>query len=332
VNAVISPAYLVGGSVRDALLGRPSGDFDFATPLDPDRIESAVRASGRRPYLVGKRFGTIAFKLGGETIEVTTFRTETYAEQTRRPEVVFVDRLEDDLSRRDFTINAMALDVDGSLVDPFGGREDLELGLIRAVGDARERFREDPLRMLRAARFAAQLEFEVDAETIAASQKLSHRILFVARERWVAELDKLLVGPGVSAALRLLAQMDLLRYLLPELQLQVGHDQNSPYHDLDLFEHTLGVVEATPADVILRWAALLHDIGKPFARAEKPDRSTYIRHEMIGAELAEKIGLYLTWGNRRREDVTRLVLEHMSAESPLRTADDSAKKARLVER
>ena len=327
-DAVVGPAYLVGGSVRDALLGRECGDYDFATPLDPEHIEAAVRAAGRRAYTVGKRFGTIAFKLGGDTIEVTTFRTETYVDQTRRPDVVFVERLEDDLSRRDFTINAMAMDAERGLVDPFGGRDDLALGLIRAVGNPRERFREDPLRMLRAARFASQLEFAVDAETISAARRLAHRILWVARERWVTELDKLLVGPGVASGLRLLAEMDLLRFLLPELQLQVGYDQRSPYHDRELFEHTLGVVVATPPDVTLRWAALLHDVGKPYVRVDKDDRSTYVRHDLIGAEIVERIGLYLKWGNRRREEVSQLVRDHMREDSPLRAADDSAKAGR----
>jgi tRNA nucleotidyltransferase/poly(A) polymerase len=284
VRAVIDPVFLVGGSVRDALLGRPSGDFDFTTPLDPDAIEARIRAAGRRPYLVGKRFGTVAFKVEGQTVEVTTFRTEVYPEETRKPRVEFVKELAEDLSRRDFTINAMALAGD-DLVDLFGGREDLAARTIRAVGDARERFSEDPLRMLRAARFSAELGFEVEEQTAAAMQRLAHRILLVARERWVAELDKLLVGPRAADALRLLADTDLLRYLLPELQLQVGYEQNSRYHDRTLFEHTLGVVEATPPEVTLRWAALLHDIAKPYMRVEKPGRSTYVRHDLLGAEI-----------------------------------------------
>ena len=326
VSAVVSPVYLVGGSVRDALLGRESQDFDFTTPLDPDRIETLVRAAGRRPYLMGKKFGTVAFKVDGHTVEVTSFRTETYAEHTRKPDVTFVAELEEDLSRRDFTINAMAL-AESGLIDRFGGRADLDARVIRAVGNARERFREDPLRMLRAARFAAQLQFAVDAETVAAMRRLAHRILYVARERWVAELDKLLVAPGATEGLRLLAETDLLRYLLPEVALQVGYEQNSPYHDRTLFEHTLGVVAAVEPEVTVRWAALLHDIGKPFMRAEKPDRSTYAKHDLLGAELVERTALYLKWGNRRREEVSRLVLEHMLEDSPLKPADDAAKAA-----
>ena len=231
-----------------------------------------------------------------------------------------------DLSRRDFTINAMAQQAD-EVIDLFGGREDLAAGVIRAVGEPRDRFAEDPLRMLRAARFSAQVEFAVEPGTTAAMSRLAHRILLVARERWVAELDKLLVGQNAAGALRLLAETGLLRYLLPELQLQVGFDQNSRYHDRTLFEHTLGVLQATPADVTLRWAALLHDVGKPYARVEKPGRSTYVHHDLLGGELVERIALYLKWGNKRSAEVARLVREHMQPDSPLRDADDAAKPA-----
>jgi tRNA nucleotidyltransferase (CCA-adding enzyme) len=324
VSTVISPVYLVGGSVRDALMDRPSCDFDFTTPLDPDAIEARVRAAGRRPYLVGKKFGTVAFKIGGRTVEVTTFRTETYPEDTRKPRVEFVSELAEDLSRRDFTINAMALAGD-EIIDLFDGQIDLASRTIRAVGDAQQRFAEDPLRILRAARFSAELGFEVELQTVEAMRRLAHRILLVARERWVAELDKLLVGAEAASGLRLLAETGLLRYLLPELQLQVGYDQNSRFQDRTLFEHTLAVVEATPPDVTLRWAALLHDVAKPYMRVEKPGRSTYVLHDLLGAEIVERTAVYLKWGNKRREDVKRLVGEHMLAESPLREADDSAK-------
>jgi putative nucleotidyltransferase with HDIG domain len=325
VSQIVSPVYLVGGSVRDALMERSSVDFDFTTPLDPDRIEAMIRASGRRAYLVGKRFGTVAFRLGETIIEITTFRRESYERGNRRPDVEFVSELQTDLSRRDFTINAMALAGD-ELLDPFGGREDLMAGIVRAVGAPNERFAEDPLRMLRAARFASQLSFAVEETTRDAIRGLTNRILLVARERWMTELDKLLVGPSAADALRFLADTGLLRYLLPEVQIQVGYEQNNPHHGLDLFEHTCAVVAATEPDVTLRWAALLHDVGKPAARSEKPDRSIYHGHELIGAELVERLALYLKWSAQRRGDVARLVLEHMGADSPLRAADDAAKQ------
>ena len=327
VESVISPVFLVGGSVRDELMGRDCDDYDFATPLDPDRIEQLVRAAGRRPYLVGKKFGTVGFKIEGCKVEVTTFRAASYVDDTRRPQVEFLTDLSDDLSRRDFTINAMAMD-DKMVIDPFGGRADIEARIVRAVGNPRERFKEDPLRMLRAARFASQLGFTVEPATVEAMQRYAHRILNVARERWVAELDKLLVGDDAAPALELLARAHLLRFMLPELSLQIGYDQNSVYHDRTLFEHTVAVVAATPPDVTLRWAALLHDIAKPYVRTEKPDRSTYVKHDLLGAEMVERTALYLKWSKARSEAVRELVRDHMLATSPLKAADDSAKAPR----
>lgn len=327
VAEVVSPVYLVGGSVRDILMGRSCSDYDFTTPLVPDRIEAAVREAGRRPYLIGKKYGTVGFKADGRVVEVTTFRSEVYPDDTRKPDVVFLEDLSADLARRDFTINALAMQGE-ELIDLFGGREDIEARVIRAVGNPRERFKEDPLRMLRAARFASQLDFSVEPATISAMERYAHRILHVARERWMIELDKLLTGHAVGYGLDLLAATGLLRFMLPELQLQVDYDQNSPYHDRTLWEHTLGVVGGVPADETLRWAALLHDIAKPYVRAEKPDRSTYIRHDLLGAEMVERIALYLKWSKARRTEVRELVLNHLLETSPLKAADNAAKPPR----
>ncbi len=326
VSAVVDPVYMVGGSVRDVLMERECSDYDFTTPLTPDRIEAAVRAAGRRPYLVGKKYGTVGFKADGRVVEVTTFRSEVYPDDTRKPDVVFLDDLAADLARRDFTINAIAMQGE-EIIDLFGGRADIEARVIRAVGNPRERFKEDPLRMLRAARFASQLGFSVEPATTSGMERYAHRILHVARERWMIELDKLIVGKSVVYGLELLAATGLLRFMLPELELQVGYEQNSPYHDRTLFEHTVGVVEATPPDVTLRWAALLHDIAKPFVRTEKPDRSTYVKHDVLGVELVERLALYLKWSKQRREDVRELVRDHLLETSPLREADAAAKPA-----
>lgn len=331
VSGVISPVYLVGGGVRDAVMGRPCDDYDFATPLSPDAIEAAVRAAGKRAYLTGKRFGTIGFKVNGAKVEVTTFRAESYDAASRRPRVAFLDDIAEDLSYRDFTINAMAMDADGTLIDPFGGQQDLQRGLVRATGNARARLKEDPLRMLRAARFAAQLGFSVDSETVQAATRLSHRVLAVSHERWAAELDKLLLSERPSVGLRALVDMDVLRYVCPHLALQVGYNQNSPYHGLELWEHTLAVVDAVPADIVLRWAALLHDVGKPYARAEKPGRSIYAKHDLIGAELVLQIGGSLKWANAHTAAVSDLVRDHLRDESPLRAADNAAKGAQDAE-
>jgi tRNA nucleotidyltransferase (CCA-adding enzyme) len=324
IKEVVSPLYEVGGSIRDQLLGIEPKDYDFTTPLTPDEIEQRVRDYGRRPYLTGKRFGTVGFKMDGKLIEVTTFRSECYEEGNRKPVVRFVKDITADLSRRDFTINAMARR-DGKLIDPFGGRTDLESRLIRAVGVPKHRFREDPLRMLRAARFVAKIDAKIEEKTKKAIFKMSHNILSVSKERWVVELDKLLSSNKPSTGLNVLADTRLLNYIIPELSLQVGFDQNSEHHSLTLWNHTLATVDACPPE--LRWGALLHDIAKPFvATPNSKGRSNYIHHGKLGAEMVWKIARYLKWSNDKRESVIDLVLNHLSEESPLREFDNKAKK------
>ena len=220
----------------------------------------------------------------------------------------------------------MALHLPGGRVaDPFGGREDIAASILRCVGKPPMRFREDPLRLLRAARFAAQLGFAVEVETARSATKLAHKILSVSKERWGLELDKLLVAAEVGAGLRFLAQTRLLNYMLPELAIQVGYDQHSPYHGLDLWEHTIRVVEGVPAEADLRWAALLHDIGKPYTRTEKVDRSNYVHHELVGAEIVDKIAGYLRWSKDRAGYVREAVAKHLEEGSPLAEADRDAK-------
>jgi poly(A) polymerase len=313
VSAIVDPVYLVGGSVRDALMNRECADFDFATPLGADLIEQAVRAAGRRPYLMGKRFGTVAFRLDGLTVEVTTFRSESYAEDSRRPKVEFLSDLEHDLSRRDFTINAMA-QRDDELIDLFGGRKDLESRLIRAVGDPIARFSEDPLRMLRAARFVSQLDFRIDERTRLAAVVLAPRILTVARERWMIELDLLLKGPGVEESLRLLVETGLMRFLLPEIGLQEALPQAGAEDGVSVFDNTVEEVGSAPTEITARWAALLRDVAAPYVTTRSADRepspgSADSDKALLGAEIVERTARYLKWSNRRREDVKRLVAE-----------------------
>lgn len=329
VEEVVSPVYAVGGAVRDELMGRTPKDYDFATPLTPDEIEEAVRAYGRRPYLVGKRFGTIGFKMNGQLVEVTTFRNEKYEKGSRKPKVEFVKDITADLNRRDFTINSIARRND-RYIDPSGGRLDILRKIVRATGHPKTRFKEDPLRMLRAARFASELGFEIDNNTEGYASKLSHKILSVSRERWVMEMDKLLVSDKPSTGLDFLARTRLLNYMVPELSIQVAYDQNSSFHGLELWEHTLKVVDGVSNDVELRWAALLHDVAKPFVRTEnkKSGYHNYVKHDLLGAELVEKTGLYLKWSTKRRENVIELVFNHLREDSPLKAADDAAKKVR----
>jgi putative nucleotidyltransferase with HDIG domain len=321
MSTFLDDCYLVGGSVRDEILGGTPSDYDYATPMLPDDIEQAVRDLGRRPVLVGKRFGTVGFKWEGDWVEVTTFRSEIYG-KTRKPEVEFVSTISEDLSRRDFTINAIAKRK-GKYIDPFGGREDIQNGIIRAVGNPTMRFKEDPLRMLRACRFVSQLGFTIEPDTLKSMQKHANRILSVSKERWVQELDKLLIGDNVADGLESLRESGLLKFIFPELQIQVGYNQNSPHHGLELWEHTKGVVEL--ADKPLRWAALLHDVAKPFTRTDKPDRSNYIFHDVIGADMVYGIGKRLKWSNERIQEVSDLVRYHLLEDSPLRKADKGAR-------
>lgn len=320
VEELLGPTYLVGGPVRDLLLGRQPKDYDFATPLHPDEIEQRVRTAGKKAHITGKRFGTIGFKIGEHFVEVTTFRKETYG-KTRKPHVEYVDDITEDLSRRDFTINAIAFR-HRHYIDPFDGRGDLAKHLIRTVGNPAERFNEDPLRMLRAARFAAQLGFTVDEKTAQAVGRHGFKILRVSKERWMQELDRLLTSPHPELGLHFLAETDLLKYILPELRLQVGYDQHSPHHELTLWEHSVQTTRLSPNEVTTRWAALLHDVGKPFARLERPGRSIYADHDLIGAEIVQGIGLRMKWSTQRLHEVTGLVATHLhDDDNPVADAD-----------
>ena len=327
VNRIVHPLYLVGGSVRDALLGKEPKDYDFTTPLNPDEIEDRLRKAKIKPFVTGKKFGTIGCRIDNHHVEITTFRTEIYDGHSRKPDVEFVDNITADLSRRDFTINAMAMREDYHLTDPFGGEDDLKAKLVRAVGKPHERFLEDPLRMLRTGRFAAQLNFKIDELTRHAAHKHAKDILRVSKERWVRELDLMLAAKKPSTGLEYLAETRLLVYMLPELALQVGFDQDSPYHKLSLWEHTLKTVDLSPNELEVRWAALFHDIGKSFVRTKnKHGYSNYVDHDLVGSELVWKIGKYLRWGNKRLEDVLEIVRDHIKDDdSPIAKADSTSR-------
>jgi len=353
--------YLVGGSVRDRLLNIPHADLDFATPASPDEIEAAIRNTGRKAFITGKRFGTVAFNyrpnpkdpndrtlpnLPPSLIEITTFRTEIYG-KSRKPEVSFVNDITQDLSRRDFTVNAMAVGDEGKLIDPFSGYADLKAEKIRFVGNPSIRINEDPLRMLRACRLSAQFQFVPTTETKEKIKENAVKILNISHERWTQELDKILTSTHPHRGLDALAQTELLRFILPEIWIQYHYDQNSPYHRLSLFEHTKKAVQLVENTVHIRWAALLHDVGKPFARIDKPiskrifsidsmkesiqriwtknTQSNYPYHSEIGAELVEKIGKYLRWSNDRTKTIKEMVLHHLSDESPIDKADSASR-------
>lgn len=327
VEDILSPVYLVGGCVRDILLGKRPKDYDFTTPLLPNDIETAVRRAGLKPFVSGRQFGTIGCRIDGNHIEITTFRTEEYDGKSRKPNVEFVHDITADLARRDFTINAMAIREPDHLIDPFGGKDDLESGIIRAVNKPHERFHEDPLRMLRAGRFSSQLGFVIDEDTVHATGKIAPEILRVSKERWVREFDLMLASSKPSTALRYLSETRLLNYMLPELAIQVGYNQDSPYHELDLWEHSLKTVDLAPEDVEIRWAALLHDIGKPYVRTKNQrGYSNYVDHDIVGAELVWKLGKYLRWGNKRLENVYHLVKTHLTDNTnPIVQADSDSR-------
>jgi len=329
VEGLVCPVYLVGGSVRDELMGVDPKDYDFTTPLPPDEIENRIRKAQRRPYLVGKKFGTLGVKVDGRMVEITTFRKEKYITGSRKPQVEFVNNITADLSRRDFTMNAIAKR-GNRYIDPFGGSRDIEKQLIRAVGNPTSRFREDPLRLLRAARFASQLGFHVDAKTEDCAKKVNYKILGVSKERWVGEIDKLLLSYKPSRGLSFLDRTEVLNYILPELSVQVDYDQNNKWHNRDLWEHTLTALDAYSSvcdslDIEVAWALLLHDIAKPFVRVHKLDRSTYVHHEALGKEFVLKLGTYLRWSNKRIKSVSDLVLNHLMDDSVLRKYDNFAK-------
>lgn len=312
IEGIISPVYMVGGSVRDMLMGMEPKDYDFITPHDPDTIEQRIRDVQKKPFLTGKRFGTVGVRIGGHLVEITTFRTEWYREGNRKPAVTFVDDITVDLGRRDFTINAIAKRGD-ELLDPFGGQGDIDKGIIRCVGDAASRFKEDPLRMLRAARFSAQLGFRIHEDTFEAAKTLSYKILQVSKERWVAELDRLLLSRHVDRGLHDLMDMGLLRYMIPEITLQKDRDHSRLWVD------TVAITAAVPADINIRWAALLHNMARPFAGTEEDgdDQEDLL---MLGYEMVLRLGKYLRWSNKRIETVSGFVREQLREDSPLKKA------------
>ncbi len=303
--------YLVGGSVRDALLHRPTHDLDLATDAHPPEIKRLLaQARPDARYDVGEKFGTIGATFGDWVVEITTYRSEEYAFASRKPAVTFGTNLEDDLSRRDFTINAIAQEpATGGMFDPFHGLHDLQRGLIRAVGDPAERFREDPLRMLRAVRFAAELGFTIDPATRAALEEQAGALKHVSEERIAAELTRLLVADRPTLGLEALCGTGLAAYVMPELLPLRSTGQDGRHKDV--FGHTLKVVENVPATPILRWAALLHDIGKPRTKSVQDGKVHFFRHEMVGARMARKILRRLRLDRDSSERIQRLVAEHL---------------------
>ncbi|MFO7246304.1 MAG: HD domain-containing protein [Thermaerobacter sp.] len=302
-------ACLVGGCVRDLLLGRPPSDWDVATDARPERVQALFDRT--RP--TGIAHGTVTVLVGRRPVEVTTFRTEgTYSDRRRPDWVEFTGRLELDLARRDFTINAMALDHRGRLHDPFGGLRDLEAGVIRTVGDPGARFQEDALRMLRAVRFAAQLEFRIEPEVLEAIREHAALLGHVSAERIRDEFSKILLAPRPAPALETLRETGLLERFLPELLEGVGVAQNV-HHAFTVWEHNVLACQHARPDLVLRLAALLHDVAKPRCLTVDPDGSRHFyHHEVVGAQMADAILRRLRFDNATREKVVHLIRHHLA--------------------
>ena len=302
--------WVVGGCVRDLLMGRPQADWDLAT----DALPQEVMRIFPRTIPTGIDHGTVTVMVGKMPVELTTLRGEGAYTDGRHPDAVhFVRSLEEDLARRDFTVNAIAIDpVDRSIIDPFGGQKDLAARRLRAVGDARDRFSEDGLRVLRAARFVATLDFDLDPETFAAIEPTLDTFRKVSPERVRDEWVKTMKAPKPSRAFDVMLRGGILGITCPEIVLGVGMAQNR-YHAYDVFTHAMECMDACKGDPILRIAALLHDVGKPASRAmsDKTNDYTFYEHERIGAELADPICQRLRFSNDERARIVTLVRHHL---------------------
>ncbi len=332
--------YLVGGTVRDAIAGRPGralraaagvaqpgvssagaaagdeaaveeSDIDFTTTARPDDIERIVRPVAAAVWTQGKRFGTIGATVGGRRLEITTHRAEAYSYESRKPDVVFGDDIVSDLSRRDFTINAMALSLpDLELIDPYAGLDDLAAARLRTPLEPRDSFSDDPLRMLRAARFLAGYELEPDAALVDAVKELRDRLGIVSAERIRDELDKLLVLPRPSKGLWFLVGTGLAGIFIPELP-ALALEQDPVHRHKDVLAHTVAVVEKTRPDKILRLAALFHDVGKPRTKAIGPAGVSFHHHDVVGARMTRDRLKALRYPGDEIEAVTGLVKLHL---------------------
>jgi poly(A) polymerase len=312
---------LVGGPVRDAILGRVAPDLDFTTNASPEQILKLIAPKASATWDVGREFGTIAAEVKGERIEITTYRADSYDLKSRKPTVEFGDNLEDDLKRRDFAVNAMALRLPTrTFVDPHNGLRDLGLRTLRTPAEPEISFSDDPLRMLRAARFASQLQFELDPAAFDAMVEMRDRIEIVSKERVRDELSKLLLSSNPREGLEILVDSGLAALVLPELPaLRLESDEH--HHHKDVYQHTLTVLEQAigyeadyglEKDLTVRLAALLHDIGKPATkRLEAGGTVTFYHHDVVGAKLAKKRLTELRFDTDTIKAVSRLIELHL---------------------
>ena len=312
---------LVGGPVRDAILGRIAPDLDFTTSANPDQILKVVKPISSATWDIGREFGTIAAQIDGEQVEITSYRADSYDKTSRKPTVEFGDNLEDDLIRRDFTVNAMALRLPSRVfVDPHQGLRDLLLETLKTPTDPEVSFSDDPLRMMRAARFTSQLGFVIEPETFEAMIRLKDRIEIISQERIRDEFSKLLLSKNPRVGLEVLVETGIAELTMPELPaLRLEVDEH--HHHKDVYQHTLTVLEQAIGyekeynlenDLVLRLAALLHDIGKPPTKKLEPGGGvSFYHHDVVGAKMAKKRLTALRFDNDTIKAVSRLIELHL---------------------
>jgi poly(A) polymerase len=313
---------LVGGPVRDALLGRLGNDLDFTTNAPALESKKILQKWADNVWDTGIEFGTVAAKRGETTVEVTTYRSDSYSQESRKPEVKFETSIEGDLSRRDFTVNSMALELTGAtpqFIDPFGGLVDLAKKTLRTPGKPEDSFSDDPLRMLRAARFASQLNFEISPDVIEAMKAMTDRLAIISAERIRDEITKLLMSHNPRIGITILVDTGLAATFIPEIpQLRLEVDEH--HHHKDVYEHSITVLEQAIAledrlggpNLIIRLAALLHDIGKPKTRALIPGGGvSFHHHEVVGARLAKSRLKALRYSGEIIDDVETLIALHL---------------------
>jgi poly(A) polymerase len=313
---------LVGGPVRDAILGRLGNDLDFTTNAKPEESKKILQGWAEHVWDTGIAFGTVAGKLGDTTVEVTTYRSDVYEKDSRKPEVSYGDTIEGDLSRRDFRVNSMALELTGptpQFIDPFDGLSDLTKKILQTPGTPEDSFSDDPLRMLRAARFASQLNFAIAPNVLTAMKEMSSRLSIISAERIRDELSKILMSQNPRLGITILVDTGLAEIVLPEIpKLRLEVDEH--HHHKDVYEHSITVLEQAiehedrlgGPNLVIRLAALLHDIGKPKTRnLIKGGGVSFHHHEVVGARLAKKRLQELRFDGHTVEDVETLIALHL---------------------
>ncbi len=323
--------WMVGGAVRDFLLEEDTDDFDFATNATTEEMLEILSEGGYRTTEVGRDFGTIEVYIEDQTLHITTYRRDEYDMGSRKPEVAKVSGLQEDLSRRDFTINAIAYDpIKDSLEDPFKGIKDLSLGKLKTPRDPSVAFSEDPLRMMRACRFISTYEFSIDNTMFKAIEQESERIAIVSAERIRDELSKILLGRKPSLGIRVLVESGLSNYVIPEIN-ELKMEKDPDHKHKDIYEHTLVVMDTVSPELPLRLAALFHDIAKPITKGVDGDKVHFRHHEIVGGKMTRKIMEKLRYDKALIKKVVRLVELHLRPHTFKMGWTDSAVRRYIVD-